>query len=322
MNNVAVVDEETLQTPFGIIGAVRSYENYSSGELKSVILKGENVILTHAGDLTPYYTETPRRKFKPSVQFFKDGMIKAVYLEEQQELNTPIGEILGELVTFYNTGELHRVFPLDGKLSGFWGEEEEKELLIPMNFDLDFCEFTACLSCICFYESGNIKSLTLFPEEEIKVGAVTVRHGVSLYESGALESCEPAIPTLFDTPIGKIMAYDPDAVGVTADSNSVTFHEDGSIKSLMTVSQQVQAQDESGKIVEYAPQIIPAFFQGAEETIAALEIHFHKTGVSFGKEKKMYPYSNCGFTVLDFQKISSSFACKASDCSSCSLCSG
>lgn len=32
-------------------------------------------------------------------------------------------------LTFYENGELKRVFPLDGKISGFWSEEEEKRLV-------------------------------------------------------------------------------------------------------------------------------------------------------------------------------------------------
>ncbi len=319
MTNVNILDEETLQTPFGIIGGIRSFENYPSGELKSVILKGENVVLTHVGELTPYYTETNRRKYKPSIQFFKDGMIKSVYLEEQQALQTPIGELPGELVTFYNSGELHRIFPLDGKLSGFWGEEEEKEMLIPLTFDLDFCQFTASLSCLCFYQTGDIKSITLYPGEKIQVGNVAVRHGLSLYENGALESCEPGLPTLLDTPIGKISAFDPEAVGVTADSNSLVFYQDGRVKSLITVSQQVQAQDETGKMTLYAPKIVPAFYEGGDETVVGLTIHFHGDEVSFDKEEKRYKLGESGFTLLDFQKSPVS-GCSPSDCASCSLC--
>ncbi|MFI3226518.1 MAG: hypothetical protein R3Y09_03805 [Clostridia bacterium] len=319
MTNIQVIDKETLQTTFGILGAISSYDVYDSGELKSVILKGENVVITHAGELTPYYTETPRRKYKPSVKFYKDGMIKSVSLENQQELITPIGELLAELVTFYNTGELHRVFPLDGKLSGFWGEEEEKELHIPLTFDLDFTEFTACISCLCFYKTGDIKSITLYPNEEIKINKIAVRHGLSLYESGALQSCEPAKPTMIDTPLGKILAFDPEAVGVTADSNSLVFYEDGTLKSLITTAHKVQVQDENGKMKLYAPQIVPAFVEGGDESIIGLNINFCNEGVSFGREEKIYSFKDCGFTLLDFgfQQI---IGCNPSDCASCSLC--
>jgi hypothetical protein len=66
--------------------------------------------------LIPFYGEDSlRRKYKASVTFYGNRALKAVSLDAQQEVLTPIGEMPAELVTFYDTGELKRVFPLDGK---------------------------------------------------------------------------------------------------------------------------------------------------------------------------------------------------------------
>lgn len=296
MNTMMQLDDKTLQTPFGILGAVRSFERYPSGELKSAILGDENVILTHAGELTPYYTETPRRKYKPSVEFFKSGLVKAVSLEEQQEVRTPIGELPAELITFYESGELCRVFPLDGKVTGYWTEADEAEENIPLTFDLGFVQFTAKLSAICFYPSGDIKSITLFPGETITVGEVNVRHGLALYESGALSSLEPATPTMVPTPIGTLTAFDSEAIGVHADENSLHFYEDGSIKSLKTMTNTITVTCGDGSKKTYTQEPIPGLPE-EETAFLPLTVHFHENGVSFNREEVHYPYDTIKFHI-------------------------
>lgn len=229
------MSEEKLLTPYGVFAGVVSTDYDEEGGIESITLDEKNVIVTHAGELIPFYgAETPRRKYKPAVTFHKNGMIRSVTLEEQQEVVTPIGTLPAELVTFYDTGELKRVFPLDGKISGFWSEEEEAALNIPLRFEFDFTSFTAIISGICFYKSGSIKSITLWPKEQIDItlpaiGAIKVRNGFSLYESGALESLEPAVPTKIMTPAGEKKVYDRHAVGVNADSNALTFDEEGNV---------------------------------------------------------------------------------------------
>jgi hypothetical protein len=231
---------ETIHTPYGVFSGVTAVEHFPSGQVSAVRLGEKNVLITHAGDLVPFFGEdTPRRKYKASVAFHLNGMVRAVSLQEQQAVMTPIGELPAELVTFYETGELKSVFPLDGKISGFWSEEDECALLIPLSFDFDFASFTARLSGLSFYKSGQIRSLTLFPGEQIEVragdcGKVSVRHGFSLFESGELESLEPAVPVRVDTPVGAVHAFDAAAVGVNAASNSLRLDTGGRIVSLVT----------------------------------------------------------------------------------------
>jgi hypothetical protein len=233
MRNFNILENNMIQLPSGVFAGVDSYVCYPSGELEGVKLSEKNMLVTHVGELIPFYTETHRRKNKFSVEFHKNGMIKAVALNEIQEIETPIGEFPAELVIFYETGELKRFFPLDGKISGMWSEKEEKALTIPLTFEFPFTSFTALINGIAFYKSGEIRSITLYPGERIPIsteyGEIPTRNGFSLYESGKLESLEPAIPFLIQTPNGPHRAFNPNAIGVNADVNSLVFDEEGKI---------------------------------------------------------------------------------------------
>jgi hypothetical protein len=89
MTNFTDLGNGNLQMSFGILGGVTGYECYETGELQNVRLGERNMLLTHAGELIPAYTETVRRKRKPSLEFYKNGLTRSVCLEEQQEIVTP-----------------------------------------------------------------------------------------------------------------------------------------------------------------------------------------------------------------------------------------
>lgn len=320
-----MTQENYVQTPYGVFYGVASAETYEDGSIQSLMLNEQNMVLTHAGELIPYFSkDTLRRKYKASVSFHKNGMIKSVYLDQQQEIQTPIGPFPAELVTFYDTGELNRVFPLDGKISGFWSEEEEKQLHIPFSFSFDFSEFTAILTGICFYKSGDIRSITLYPQEDITVqtptcGSIRVRNGFSLYESGRLESVEPAVPTAVSTPIGQITAYDINAVGVHADSNSLVFDESGRIKSIITTSDKIAVAENSGAMRFFAPKEIQSRLTDDEVEPVPMKIEFDYDGntVSITDEKvHTFDIGECAFHIFSGEIG----GCSASGCAGCSLC--
>jgi hypothetical protein len=251
MLNFKILENKQLELPDGVFTGVESYGCYPSGELEGVKLSEKNIIDTTAGELVPFYTETHRRKNKYSVEFYKDGTVKAVALEEEQEIQSPIGEFPAELVTFFETGELKRFFPLDGKLSGMWSEEQEKALAIPLSFEFPFTSFKAIISGVAFYKSGDIRSVTLFPGETItistKYGDILTRNGFSLYESGALESLEPAVPFEIKTLANTITAFDPNAVGINADINSLVFDESGAFLSFTKSQNRAAAYDDENE---------------------------------------------------------------------------
>lgn len=318
--------EERLQTPYGVFSGVTAIDYSASGMISGIRLSDRNAIVTHAGQLIPFYgDDTMRRKYKASVTFHNNGMIRAVSLEEQQEVLTPIGELPAELVTFYDTGELKRVFPLDGKISGFWSEDDERALNIPLNFDFDFTSFSALISGIYFYKTGAIKSVTLYPGETISIkngdlGEIPVRVGFSLYENGALESLEPAVPINIRTPIGMLTAYDTTACGINADSNSLSFDESGRVTGLVMSFGRLFVRERVGSIHTFMPMELDNEEDDCANGVIPLSISFDYTAESVGLTASDGVVSTFRFDD-DFIFYPGSGSCTPSKCASCSLCS-
>lgn len=325
MQNFNLINDITIQLPSGVFAGVVDYETYAGGELLGIRLNERNMLVTHAGELVPAFTETYRRKIKYSVEFYKSGMVKAVAFEEQQEIITPIGEFPAELVTFYETGELRRFFPLDGKISGMWTEEEEKYLTIPLTFDFPFAQFTAIINGVAFYKSGDIRSVTLFPGETIEVqttdGVVPVRNGFSLYTSGELASIEPAEPTPIKTPIGTISAYNPNAVGINADSNSLVLDTSGRVSSLMTVSNRIAVQTADERFITFTPREVINPLDDETMMTEALRVSFDydegTVTLAGGSDEATFPVADSGFTVAPHTCVEQT--CSPTDCASCSI---
>ena len=312
---------EILQTPYGIFSGITTVTRTENGQIAGIMLEEKNAVLTHAGELIPFYlNETPRRKYKSSITFHSNGMIKSVSLEQQQEVITPIGELPAEMVTFYDTGELKRVFIVDGKISGFWSEEDEKALNIPLTFEFDFASFTSLLVGICFYKSGEIKSITLFPKEVIEVTTkarkIEARNGFALYEDGALKSIEPQNPVAIETPIGVLHAYDVNAIGVNADINSLQFDREGKVEKLVT-SDKIVAVGKDGSSTFIAPATRPSLVDEDDVMVIPLSIEFGEDSVII-KEDKTYQFKISDYTFNIMNTTTSS--CTPEMCANCSLC--
>jgi hypothetical protein len=328
MQNFTLLSSAAIRLPAGVFVGVKSYACYASGELEGLRLSERNTLCTRAGTLIPAYTETHRRKNKYSVEFYRNGAIKAVALNEPQEIKTPIGALPAELATFFETGELKRVLPLDGKIDGMWSEEEEKALAIPLSFEFPFAAFTAAISGLSFYRSGVVRSVTLFPGEIVPVettcGKIRVRNGFSLYASGKPESIEPAEPVVVRTPIGALAAFDPNAVGVCADSNSLAFDESGRVIALTAARHRVAARTADGRVLHFSPRALVNPLDGESMITEGLKIAFdYGAGtVSFldRKGKTALPLSDCGFTVAAYRGAAR--ACGPSDCAGCALACG
>jgi len=324
MQNFSLLENNMMQLASGALAGVDSYSCYPDGELLGVKLSEKNMLVTSAGELVPAYTETHRRKNKYSVEFYQCGMIKKIALDEVQKVQTPLGKLPAELVMFFETGEIKRVFPLDGKISGMWSEQEEKKLAIPLSFELPFTAFTAIISGIAFYQSGVIRSITLFPGETVpiaaKYGEIMARNGFSLYESEKLESLEPSAPVVIQTPIGAITAFDPNALGINADINSLVFDEDGKVISLVTTLTKVAVQTADGRLL-FAPREVVNPLDDESMITEGLKISFDydaDTVKFFESEKEtILPIGESAFTITaHFAPV---FMCSPSDCAACSL---
>lgn len=126
-----------IKTRYGIINGVETAEYYEDGKIKSAITSEYSQLETDYGKLIPAYELSDiRKKYRHTVEFYESGSLRSIYLEEQTEVETSLGKIKAELITFYENGNIKRIFPLYGQINGYWTEENEfelaKEMTIPI----------------------------------------------------------------------------------------------------------------------------------------------------------------------------------------------
>jgi hypothetical protein len=312
-----------IETKYGILKGISTVENYLNGQVKECILNEPNILPTKLGDLTPQFSnEGVRRKYIKSVSFYENGNLKSISLDNQEMIPTSIGMMPAELVTFHDNGNLKRLFPLNGKITGYWTEENEFELANEQEFKLSFVNFKKKIINILFYETGEIKSITLWPKEKIKletkVGKFAAHIGISVYKTGNLKSCEPAFPTPVETPIGTITAYDVNASGINGDINSLLFNEDGSIKSLLTSTDSVEVVDTCNKSVILMPGLKPSLLNEGGMDILPMKIEFCEdkiiidNGIEHVFEKEQYQF------IVKANNLKLENQC--GDCAGCTAC--
>ena len=130
---------ESIQTKYGVLNGISSVEFYPDGSLKECILSALNRLATPYGELIPQYeTDGIRRKYVKSLSFHQNGNLKSISFQKATIISTPLGAFPAELVIFYPGGEIKRLFPLNGKLSGFWSEEDEYQLAQEIEFSFSF----------------------------------------------------------------------------------------------------------------------------------------------------------------------------------------
>ena len=234
---------DTIETSYGSVAGIADRVTYANGALKSCRLSVGNRLQTPFGEIIPLYRTAElgerNKKDRRSLGFFESGRIKSIAMDEAMPLQTPLGRFKAEAVSFYESGAINRLFPLNGQIDGYWSERKEAEMAEPMDFDLPVGKFSAKVISLHFYPSGALKSLTLWPSERITIqtptGLIRIRKGFSLYEDGALRSLEPAKVEELNTPIGLVKAFDAEMVGMSADLNSIQFTPAGRLSSVKTI---------------------------------------------------------------------------------------
>jgi hypothetical protein len=295
-----------LTTGCGLLRGVMFDEHYRSGALKECTLAQMNLIDTPLGRLVPQYEDDEvRRKFTSSLSFYESGALKKLSLHIQTAVKTPVGKLPAELITFYESGALMRVFPLNGKISGYWTEQNEYSLAETMRFDFPFGRIAGRVICIHFYESGAVKSLTFWPQEKVLVktpcGELLVRTGLSLYESGKIKSVEPLKPVAVKTSIGTLTAFDIDAVGITGDANSLVFDENSEVTGIKTISETVRVVQNGQNAQMFEPCLTRSHFSDDHIAVLPLAISFTDEMVFFGEDKKhSYTISDASFEIIAF----------------------
>lgn len=248
-----------VKTPFGSIRP-NSHDTFASGGIRSCIVKEPFELLTPFGTIVPQYTSNTLRKRRlPCITFHPNGMFKSIPLEEQTVIETPLGPMPAEFITMYDDGSIKRVFPLNGCLSGYWTQEDEAKLAEPLSIPTPASTMNLPLISVYFSPEGYLRSLTFWPgaaaEVSTPIGVIPARIGIRFHDSGPILSLEPARPTPVKTPIGELLAFDTDAVGISADENSLRFTENGSLKSLVTTAHSFEITAEDGPAERLEPPL-------------------------------------------------------------------
>lgn len=191
-------------------------------------------ISTKYGNLLPCSGASDyRKKHRCAVCLYDSGALRSVYLEEPQVLSFPSGDFQAELITFYEDGNAKRIFPLYGQISAYWSIEEEAEYAPEYDFEIAGETYLIKPECIFFYPSGKIRSITLWPSDELCIktpaGLIKTKLGIELYENGSIRSIEPVYGTVISTPSGDIRPFRYRPVMMHAENATLRFTEDGKL---------------------------------------------------------------------------------------------
>lgn len=270
---------EVIRTKYGYLNGAVMADYYITGEPESYKLEEKSELDILGCKLIPLYGfSDERRKELPSLKFFKNGNIKTIALNDSTVIKTSIGNFEAEKITFYENGSINRLFLLDGKLSGYWSEEDEYNFAKTYKLNFEFSSFEGKIISLHFYETDELKSITLWPKERInlEIGQYNFmgRIGISLFKSGKLESCEPFRPIAINTPIGEIDAYDINAIGIHGDSNSLKFYENGDVKSLITSTNTITIHTSDGDIIYHSPKKVRLYSNSDVMDTITIKVEF------------------------------------------------
>jgi hypothetical protein len=293
---------DAIATKYGRLTGIVAADYYPDGTLRDCTLNSVNKLVTPWGELLPQYSDGgPRRKYTRSLSFYPNGDLKSVALHEQTAVATPAGVIPAELLTFYEGERLCRIFPLNGQLTGFWSEADEYGLARELPLRLPAVEFKLKIISLHFYESGAIQSVTIWPRDSLIVhtpsGDISVRTGFSLYPDGRVQSVEPLIPTPVKTPIGAIMAYDLNVVGISADRNSLCFTPTGEVESLVTSSDRIILTAPDGSQICHEPGLAPNICDDEKMEPVPMRIEFTSGGTVTFDRRAAYEWRQYAFAV-------------------------
>jgi hypothetical protein len=306
------------------IRGITSFTTWPDGSLCECRVDKENRIKTPFGTFIPRYSRPDMRtKELKSLAFHKNGRIASIYLEKQAMVKTPVGIIEAELITFHDDGSLNSVFPLNGQIGFGWTEEDEGKLAPRHIFTLGVGTISVKLNGIRFYPGGAIRSLIFWPGEIIIIktpmGDFPARTGLRFYEDGSLESFEPARPITLNTPIGPVLAYNVNALGVDADFNSVRFDIAGKLIHIVTSGDIIVNNHDSGR--SRISALTRLGLTDDQIVKLPLSISFAGEGVCIdnGKDRREFSLKNSKFLLLPDIGKGSDTVC-GDGCAACRIC--
>jgi hypothetical protein len=320
------IQKEKITSIYQSLKGIVNASCYKNGCVRDCLLDQKNIIPTRYGNLIPKYgAEEVRRKYNHSLSFYQNGAVKSISLEYQTDIETPIGTFPAELISFYENGSIKRLFPLNGKISGYWTEADEKKLCRDFLFDFTFGSFSAKIISLYFYETGSLKAMTLWPGESIilttYIGLLPVKIGFSLYEDGKIKSVEPATATLVSTPIGEIYVCNNSAQGLCGDNNSLCFSESGQISSLVTSCSKIAVFNIDGSSEFIEPLVKSDLIDDNEFMVIPIKVSFFEQYVKFEYQTtKVYDIRTTRFTITNNDILDTTEGNSCEDCSTCGLC--
>ncbi|MGE4505985.1 MAG: hypothetical protein AB7D51_11605 [Desulfovibrionaceae bacterium] len=281
-----------VHTAYGPIPALKAVTLHASGAVRACVAASACTLESPVGPLVPQFTaNTLRKRRLPEIALHENGVPRILPLEEQTVVTTPLGPMPAELVAFHHTGELRRVFPLNGALSGFWSQEDEAALAAPMPLATPAGEIAARIIGVHFSPSGALRSLTLWPGEcatlPTPAGLLCVRIGMAFHDDGSLRSVEPASPVPVHTPLGELAAFDPDAVGISGDANSLRFGPGGRVDGLTTIRHGFDIEEPGGAPRRVDPPLRKSYCDGETPEIVPLELDFQDARVVIRAEGRL-----------------------------------
>ncbi len=301
---------DTVTTAYGPLPVAGRPDRHPDGGVRALSLAGPAALETSIGRLVPQYSiDDSRRMHQPPLTFHENGQVRSLPLESRTVVETPVGPLPAELVTFHDNGAVARVFPLNGKLSGYWTEADEANLAEVLRLETPLGPIAAKFVAIAFDAGGALRSLTLWPGEEVTVrtpaGNAPVRLGVSFHPGGALRSVEPARPLETPTPLGPIWAFDPDAVGISGDENSLGFSPAGEVTRIATVRTSLAARLADGTRLELAPAVRDSLCGDGDREITPLVLEIGPDTVtarhgSLGRPRAVLARAGTAFTTRPF----------------------
>ena len=280
-----------VTTSHGVIPAAADVEYYPDGSPKACVVYAATVLESPLGRLMPQFTaDDVRRKVVQPITFHPNGMLCAVPLEQQTVVPTPLGPMPAELVTLHEDGSLNRVFPLNGHLSGYWSQEDEGGLTTPLRLDTPVGIVEARIIGASFYPGGGVRSITLWPGDSVRVttpvGVLETRIGIAFREDGSLRSVEPACPQRIETPVGEINAFDPDAIGLNGDVNSLGFDSCGGVRAVTTVLTAVAVAAADGVTYVFAPGSRESLCGDADMDPVPMRLAFTRHSVTLCRDEE------------------------------------
>lgn len=314
---------ESVNSKYGILSGAVICDYYDDNSLKACVLKEKNILSTKYGDLVPEFEFIDARiKDTYSVSFYQDGSLEKVSLSKQTIIPTSIGNIPAELITFYQNGNIMRLFPLNGQLSAYWSEADEFTLAKKLEFDLKFNKIQTIITNISFYEDSKLKSIALWSGEKLNLntplGVQSVRQGISIHPNGSLKSFEPLNPLLVETSIGTIEAFDYSDKFLFKDDKSITFDQNQKLKSINTSSNKITVIDKKNNLAtSFSPDINKTILDN-DDFIKPLHIIFEDEFVIFNKNAK-FKISDCNFEIETIKKIPKNIKDVPLNCGTCNI---